>query len=231
MLCNIGYIYRYSLPLYSCMKISINKHDLSAFQFSNELKQTIVDTCEVIQQKKNEVALHQGEKVVRIPLYLSGETILTHYNLESDKKYTICRVGRGETCPTSLSSILTNHVSPVTGVAVQDAMKVIVPVRYVLDWQSIYPTWSKFLIKSITLGYTSVLDKFHQNMSKTVEERIVEFFLQGEFNQIRTIRMTHQQLASEIGTSRVVVSRVLKNLERSGLIELQRGRILLRAVG
>jgi len=52
MLCNIGYIYRYSLPLYSCMKISINKHDLSAFQFSNELKQTIVDTCEVIQQKK-----------------------------------------------------------------------------------------------------------------------------------------------------------------------------------
>jgi len=74
-------------------------------------------------------------------------------------------------------------------------------------------------------------DKFHQNMSKTVEERIVEFFLQGEFNQIRTIRMTHQQLASEIGTSRVVVSRVLKNLERSGLIELQRGRILLRAVG
>ena len=213
------------------MKITINKHDLSAFQFSNELKQKIVDTCEVIQQKKNEVALHQGDKVVRIPLYLSGESILTHYNVEKDKKYTICRVGRGETCPTSLSSILTNQVSPVTGVAVQDAIKVIVPIRYVLDWQSAYPTWSKFLIKTITLGYTSVLDKFHQNMSKTVEERIVEFFSQGEFNQVRAIRMTHQQLASEIGTSRVVVSRVLKNLERSGLIELHRGRILLRAVG
>lgn len=213
------------------MKITINKRDLSAFQFSDELKQKIVDTCEVVQQKKDEVALRQGERVVRIPLYLSGESILTHYNIERDKKYTICRVGRGETCPTSLSSILTNQCSPVTGIAVQDAIKVIVPTRHVLEWQSIYPTWSKFLIKTITLGYTSVLEKFHQNMSKTVEERILEFFSNGDFTEIRSIRMTHQELASEIGTSRVVVSRVLKNLERSGLIKLRRGKIMLKAAG
>jgi len=68
-------------------------------------------------------------------------------------------------------------------------------------------------------------------MSKTVEERILEFFSNGDFTEIRSIRMTHQELASEIGTSRVVVSRVLKNLERSGLIKLRRGKIMLKAAG
>lgn len=212
------------------MDVRITKKDLHAFCFSDELKDVIVNTCSVVQQKRGEIAMHQGDNVTRIPLYLSGESILSHYSAEKDKTYTICHVSEGDTCPTSLSSILTNQPSPVTGIAVHNAIKVIVPAHDVLAWQNTHPTWSKFIIKSLAHGYTSILDKFHQTMLGTVEERIVEFLSNSDFNSSNSVKMTHKEVAEEVGSTRVVVSRVLKNLEKSGILVLKRGEIVLNTV-
>lgn len=211
------------------MEIKINEQDLHAFPFSDRLKSEIVKNCGVIQQLKGEIALAQGDPVHRIPLYLSGESILTRYSLEKDKNYIICRVKAGGTCPTSLSSVLSNQPSPITGVAVQDAIKVIVPSRFVFSWQSEFPSWSEFLLKTLASGYTSVLGNFHQAMTQTVEERITEFLSSGDYTHSNLIHMTHEELAHQIGTSRVVVSRVLKNLENTGIVSLSRGKITLHS--
>lgn len=211
------------------MEIRITLSDLEIFAFSDELKKQIVENCSAVLQKKGEIALKQGDPVHRIPLYLSGESVLSRYSLEKDKNYVICRVKAGETCPTSLSSVLSNKPSPVTGTALIDSIKVIVPSHFVFDWQKKYPSWAKFLIKTLASGYACVLDNFHQSMTQSVEERITQFLSSATYNQSRTIKLTHEELAHEIGSSRVVVSRILKGLETTGILQLGRGVIMLNS--
>lgn len=212
------------------MQIKISINDLSAFSFSEDLKCQIVDNCSAILQKKGEVALNQGDPVNRIPLYLSGESILSRYSIEKDRNYIVCRVKVGETCPTSVSAVLTGQTSPVTGIALVDSIKVIVPSHLVIEWQKSYSDWSKFLIKTLASGYSNVLDNFHQSLTQSVEERITQFLTSAKLNQSRSVYLTHEELAQEIGTSRVVVSRILKSLEKTGIIKLGRGKIVLNSL-
>lgn len=211
------------------MEIKITMLDLDSFSFSQELKNEIVKNCSAVLQKKGEIALKQGDPVHRIPLYLSGESVLTRYSYEKDKNYVVCRVKSGETCPTSLSSVLSGQLSPITGTALVDSIKIIVPSHFVLGWQKQYPSWSKFLIKSLASGYSCVLDNFHQSLTQSVEERITKFLSSASYNQSKPVKLTHQELAQEIGSSRVVVSRILKNLESTGILKLGRGRITLNS--
>ncbi|MGA1646466.1 MAG: Crp/Fnr family transcriptional regulator [bacterium] len=105
-----------------------------------------------------------------------------------------------------------------------------VPSHLVTKWQNEYPEWSRFLIKTLASGYSSVLDNFHQSLTQSVENRIAQFLTSAQLNQSRAVYLTHEELAQEIGTSRVVVSRILKNLEKTGIVKLGRGRITLNSL-
>lgn len=201
---------------------------LAQFPFDKGLIGHLADNFNVVDQAVGEKALSQGDPVNRIPLYLVGESKLYRYNAEKDKQYVICHVKPGETCPTSLVSALTKQPSAVTGVAIKPVKKLLIPVYEVQYLQDHFESWNRFVLRSMTKGYNQILNSFSGAMTKTVEQRIQEYLkMSCHPKNGHIIRITHDELAQEIGSSRVVVTRTLKKLEETGALSLHRGKICL----
>ena len=202
---------------------------LSIFPFEKGLIGHLSDNFNVVDQAVGEVALKQGDPVNRIPLYMIGESKLCRYSAAKDKQYVICHVKPGETCPTSLVAALTKQSSAVTGIAIKPVKKLLIPIYEVQYLQDHYDSWNRFVLKSMTKGYNQILSSFSGAMTKTVEQRIQEFLhLECNPAEGHKIKITHEELAEEIGSSRVVVTRTLKKLEEAGVVSLHRGKITLK---
>ncbi len=211
------------------MQPSEIKSRLSIFPFEKGLIGHLSDNFNVVDQAVGEVALKQGDPVNRIPLYLIGESKLCRYSAAKDKQYVICHVKPGETCPTSLVAALTKQTSAVTGIAIKPVKKLLIPIYEVQYLQDHYDSWNRFVLKSMTKGYNQILSSFSGAMTKTVEQRIQDFLhLECNPAEGHKIKITHEELAEEIGSSRVVVTRTLKKLEDAGVVVLHRGKISLR---
>jgi len=201
---------------------------LSLFPFDKGLIGHLSDNYSIVDQAVGEKALHQGDPVNRIPLYLVGESKLYRYSAEKDKQYVISHVKPGETCPTSLVAAVTKQPSAVTAISIKPVKKLLIPVYEVDYLHDHFESWNRFVLQSMTKGYNQILNSFSGAMTKTVEQRIQEFItISCHPKNGHMIKITHDELAQEIGSSRVVVTRTLKKLEQTGALSLHRGKICM----
>ena len=95
-----------------------------------------------------------------------------------------------------------------------------------------YPSWKKFVMYTILDGFTEVVKSIDDIAFKKMDERLVGYLKdKSKISRSALVNLTHQQIADELGTNRVVVSRLLKKLETDGRLLLYRNQIkLLRAL-
>jgi CRP/FNR family transcriptional regulator len=112
--------------------------------------------------------------------------------------------------------------------AEEDTVLVLVPTENIRTWQSKYPTWNQFILDIFMDRYIGLLDTIHQITFGNIEERIlISVKAEAGSNSQNEVMTTHQALANNLGTTRVVVSRILKKLEHQGVVQLNRGVITL----
>jgi CRP/FNR family transcriptional regulator len=101
-----------------------------------------------------------------------------------------------------------------------------VPAKFITQWQKEYNSWNDFVIRTFRNRYDELLNTFESVAFDHIDKRVLEY-LQGRVSKQnkREVEISHQELANELGTTRVVVSRILKQFETDGLIELNRGSI------
>lgn len=148
---------------------------------------------------------------------------------EEGKEITLYRIGRGETCVLTVACLLgTGDVPfPVAAVAEQESMVVFVPVDIFKRLFFDSPSVQKFIFTSMSAKFYSVLGLIENITFKRTSERLKDLLISKTAGGTYPLYATHEYIASELGTAREVVSRLLKEFESSGIVSLSRGKILL----
>ena len=189
-----------------------------------ELQEKILEHCELKVLEKGDVVVREGEYVKVVPIVISG--VIRVFQTKEDREILLYYVESNQTCMMSLSACFYNNESPSQAVAMERTEVLIVPTRYITQWQKEYTSWNNFVIKTFRNRYDELLNTFESVAFDHVDKRLLDY-LQCRVSKQETkqIEISHLQLANELGTTRVVISRILKQFELDGKLVLHRGMI------
>lgn len=172
--------------------------------------------------------LFQEEQAVReIPIILSGSVKIFQVD-EEYREILLYYLKPGEACIMSFLGGLFNDKSKLKAIANEESEILILPAYKAGMLLKDYPEWTEYIFRVYYQRFKELLDIVNSVAFKKMDERLLTFLQDraGILNQTQ-IEITHEELSNELGTARVVISRLLKQMEKEGLVELGRNRITL----
>ncbi len=145
---------------------------------------------------------------------------------ESGREITLYRVEAGECCILTLSCIISGRRFPAFAVSESEMEAIVVPAATVQDWMDNTRSWRHYAWNLIAARLGDVISLIEEVSFRRMDERLSLYLNQEKlFPLDKKTSITHQQIAAELGTSREVISRLLKDLEQQGIVDLGRGWI------
>ncbi|OIQ22507.1 MAG: hypothetical protein BM557_00535 [Flavobacterium sp. MedPE-SWcel] len=192
-----------------------------------DLKEEIKQSGSIQSFKKGETLIREGQFLKTLPIVLSGS--IRVFQTNEDREILLYYVLPQETCIMSLAACLFNNESTSSAVTEEDTEILFVPSSFVQIWQKKYASWNEYIMKAYRNRYDELLDSFNNVVFKKIDQRVLTYLNEyATTHNTQNIPLSHQALAYELGTTRVVISRILKNHETQGKIILHRGYIELR---
>ena len=190
------------------------------------LQEEMLNSGKVIEARKGDLLIREGQRLDFLPIVIRG--LIRVYRQWEDREILLYYVKPEETCMMSLSSAYFNNVSAANGVAMEDSEILVVPARLVSEWQLKFPSWNQYIIHTFRSRYDELLSSFKSVAFDPIHIRVKEYLLaRSKSGKTPRINISHQTLANELGTTRVVISRILKQFEQEGLLKQYRGYVLL----
>jgi len=187
-----------------------------------ELQSEMTAHCQVEVFKKGDVIVTEGQFVKILPIVISGG--LRVYQTKEEREILLYYVEPSQTCMMSLSACFFNNQSPSQAVVAEPSEVLTVPTQLVTQWQIAYPSWNNFVIRTFRNRYDELLNTFESVAFKHMDKRVMEYLhFRTSKQKSREVEISHQELANELGTTRVVISRILKQFEMDKTVELHRG--------
>ncbi len=191
----------------------------------------LVEELEKYSVRKNypagSVILNENAYIKAIPLVTRGSIKVIRTD-EDGREILLYYIKSGESCIMSFLGGLHNEPSKVKAEVEEDAEILFLPVDKVSLFIKEYPQWLDYIFRLYHKRFEELLDMVNAIAFKKVDERLLGLLhKKSELTGSRTLQVTHEQLANELGTARVVVSRLLKQLEEEGVVQLGRNRITL----
>ncbi|UJF33614.1 Crp/Fnr family transcriptional regulator [Paenibacillus hexagrammi] len=146
---------------------------------------------------------------------------------DTGREVTLYRVRDGEACSLMMASILGETEYGASAVVEEPSEFLIVPVDAFKEWSVRYPDIHHYVYRQFILRMTQMTTLLDHIAFRPIEYRIASWLLGKAAAANDPIRITHDQLAVELGTAREVVSRALKQFEKQGFVQVSRGRILI----
>ena len=175
---------------------------------------------------KDTILAKQGKYMKVIPLLTKGSIRVFRQDFDLDREILVYYISPGDTCMMSLVASFGDMKSQVNAVTEKDSEMYMIPIEKVREWQIKYDSWNSFIINTFMNRYTELLNAMNDLSFQSVEVRLTHYLSHyRKRTNASTLRITHQGLANELGTARVVISRILKKMEKDGLVELYRGMI------
>ncbi|WP_376692365.1 Crp/Fnr family transcriptional regulator [Wenzhouxiangella sp. EGI_FJ10409] len=160
-------------------------------------------------------------------LIVSAGCVRVFVSTASGREATLYRVEPGQTCVLTTSCLLSGDAYPAHAVTETNVEVQVVPATAFEELLDDSPAFRRFVFESLGRRLTTVIQRFEAHTDRAVLPRLARCLLEAGHGS-DVVRLTHQQLATELGTAREVVSRHLKHLEDKGHLRLQRGVIELR---
>ncbi|MBS1920135.1 MAG: Crp/Fnr family transcriptional regulator [Bacteroidetes bacterium] len=174
-----------------------------------------------------ETLLKIGKPVTGVPLMLNGTIKVSRENDEG-QELLLYYITSGETCPMTLTCFMTSQLSSVTASTEEDSSFWVVPGNVVEELFVSHPAWKKFVMNTILDGLTQIIKSVDDVAFKKMDDRLIAYMKQrSNITGSSLINVSHQQIADDLGTNRVVISRLLKKLETDKKLLLYRNQIKL----
>ncbi|WP_312079245.1 Crp/Fnr family transcriptional regulator [Chryseobacterium sp.] len=176
---------------------------------------------------EGEIILDENASIRSIPIVMKGmiKVIRTE---EDGREILLYYIKAGESCIMSFLGGMHQEKSIVKAEVEEDAEILFLPVNKVSLFIKEYPEWLDYIFRLYHKRFEELLDIINAIAFKKVDERLLNLLYKKSSNLgSKTITVTHEQLANELGTARVVVSRLLKQLEDAGKLKLGRNKITL----
>lgn len=165
----------------------------------------------------------EGDRIDSIALLISG-AVRVYQIGETGREITLYRFGPGESCILTANAILSQQSFPAIATVEQEAEAVIIPADTFRDWVRRYDLWREFVFDLLSQRLSSVLAIVDEVAFRRMDTRLARFLLDRSQAQ-NPVFITHQEIAAELGSSREVISRILEDFARRGLIRPARGMI------
>lgn len=199
--------------------------------FSPILEAELID--EMIQLGKIEhffvgdIVIDVNQKIERIPLMLDGSIKIMRED-EEGKEMFLYYIESGSTCAASLTCCMNSHRSNILAIVEEDATFLSVPVDMMDKWMAQFRSWRSFILSNYATRYDELLEVVDLLAFKRMDDRVASYLQEkSTLHHTKTVEISHQDIAYDLNTSREVVSRILKQMERNGAVELKRGKIVL----
>lgn len=174
--------------------------------------------------ERGQTICHQGQDCSHLALLTSGSARVFKL-AESGREITLYRVEPGECCILTASCMLSEHPFPANAAVETDLEAVLVPATGVIDWMAESQVWRQFLWSLLAARLGDVIGLIEEVAFRRMDERLADYLFNQTRQQGAVLEATHNQIAADLGTSREVVSRLLKDLEQRGIVRLSRGRV------
>ncbi|GAB2631408.1 Crp/Fnr family transcriptional regulator [Belliella aquatica] len=174
------------------------------------------------------VITEPGQFVKMVPIVLEGAIKIMRMD-EDGRELFLYYLEPGETCALSLTCCTTSKPSEIKAVAEENTVILGIPIQLHEQWTDKYKQWKDFVASTYQNRFQELLIALDAVAFKRMDERLMRYIVtkmkQYKSNELHT---THQEIANELGTSREVISRLLKQLEKKKWIELGRNVIYIR---
>lgn len=176
---------------------------------------------------EGDVILDENMRIKAIPVVTKGSVRVIRRD-EDGRELLLYNIRAGESCIMSLLGGLHNDTSKVVAVAEEDTDVLFIPIDQVSVLIRENPEWLNYIFRLYHKRFEELLEVVNAVAFKKVDERLLDFIKKKcAMTNSRTLLVTHDQLAHELGTARVVVSRLLKRMEEEGIVNLGRNKITL----
>lgn len=200
----------------------MNIHNsFSLFAFEKELLDRISES-EVLEVGPGTVILKEHEFIKVIPLVLEGSIKLRKMD-PTGREIIFYHIEPGESCILSITSCLNEKESKAEAIIEKKTRLIAISAEEVRSWMDLFPSWRKFVVRLYYERMAEIMTLLDLVIFKSVDTRLVQYLNEKAVNH--ELEITHQQLAGELGTAREVISRLLKQMEKEGIIALERGKI------
>lgn len=198
-------------------------------QISDErLRSALAENGTVRKYQAGEAIMSPGKFIRFVPLILEGSIKVIRADDEGRELF-LYYLQPGETCALSLTCYSSAKPSEVKAIAEEDTTVLAIPIELHNEWMTEYRQWKKFIALTYQSRFQELLKTLDAVAFKRLDQRLVEYLIaKMTLQKINQIQITHQEIATELGTSREVVSRLLKQLEKKKWIELGRNIIYIR---
>ena len=189
------------------------------------LKEELLACAQLASFAPETVLLEPGQYVKVLPLIVKGAVKVSRID-EEGNELLLYYIRSGQSCAVSLSAYLHNRTSEIRAVTTEETELILVPTRFTDNWWRSFGSWQQFAMQLYHQRFEELLRVVDAIAFHKMDERLAQYLhTKSELGQSAELHITHQEIANDLGTSREVVSRLLKQMERGGRIVLGRNTL------
>lgn len=190
-----------------------------------QLQEELVRVARLYHFQAGEVIMDYGSYIKLVPLVIKGSIKVVREDEDGNELF-LYFLREGQTCSMSFTCCMMNKKSIIRTVAEDDTTLIGIPVRYVDEWIGKYQSWKNFIMLSYDNRMLELVKTLDYIAFKKLDERLLNYLeKKAAAINARMIPVTHQEIADDLNASREAISRLLKQLEKLGKVNLGRNQV------
>lgn len=192
-----------------------------------ELIDEIEANAQLMEISEGTTIMEIGAYMKIMPLVTKGALKILREDNQGDELF-LYFLYPGQSCAMTVQCCMANAPSQVRAVAEDDTELIAVPIRLINDWMKKYDSWKNFILNTYSQRFNELLHTIDSVVFNKLDERLLQYLNEkAGIAGGNRVNATHQEIAYDLHSSREVISRLLKQLEKKGIIKLGRNKIEL----
>jgi CRP/FNR family transcriptional regulator len=186
--------------------------------FGQELISKILEESVVKEFPENSELIREGQYVKVVPIVLKG--LVEVFTRLEDKDLLLYYIQPGESCIMSFSACLKSEKSKIFAITQEETTAILIPSDKLSRWVFEYPNINQLFYQQFDLRYTELIDTIHHLLSDKLDKRLLHYLKEKiSITGKNPIKISHKEIANDLGTAREVVSRLIKKLENQNKVK------------
>lgn len=196
-----------------------------SYLFDDSIISDIALVAQLKAFKKSDIIIDIGQDLTYIPLLIKGNIKVLRED-DDGNELLLYVLESGDTCAMSLTCCMAKSVSKIRAIADEDAMVIMIPIEHMKTWFHTNDSWRNFILQSYQIRFDEMLETIDTLAFMRMDERLFKYLIDKvKLSSSTELEITHQNISEDLHTSRVVISRLLKQLEKEQKIVLGRNKI------
>lgn len=183
-----------------------------------ELLEKLLEVSEITEAPPGAKLIRAGQYVKFVPIVLSG--LVKVYIQSDERELLLYYIKQDESCIMSFSAVINEASSKIFAVAEEKSQIMLIPTQHLVKWVLQYPTINKLFYKEYDLRYNDLVETINEMLYFKLDQRILHYLTKKiQITGKNPIKISHKEIANDLGTAREVVSRLLKKFEKQNVLK------------